>query len=226
MGQELFKSIHPLDIKVKFRNVKKFDFKNMESETYKTLSVLGSNDRRVRNMFTFSGLNIDLPFIKLKIDILNKKECTFVSYGEQKIERILLDESQTFITMDDIKNNHNPVYEDDKNPTGYCDYTECRFRSIWLLQDTLIDGEGINTISLDSFIDYVIDHKDYIETNIEEICIQSDDGKEYGESILEFYRILYLNNEDKWEMVDDRRNLGINKPLHLRVSAEFKHTQI
>lgn len=225
MGQELFKSIHPLDIKVKFRDVKKFDFKNMESETYKTLSVLGSNDRRVRNMFTFSGLNIDLPFIKLKIDIINKDKCTFVSYGEKNIERILLDESQTFITTDDIKNNHNPIYEDDRNPTGYCDYTECRFRSIWLLQDTLIDGAGINTISLDSFIDYVINYKDYTETNIEEICIQSDDGKEYGESILEFYRVLYLNN-DKWEMCQSHKNLGINKPLHLRVRAEFKHTQV
>lgn len=225
MGAELFNSIHPTDIKVKFKSVKKIDFKDLESESYKTLSVLGSNNRQKRNMFTFSTLIIDLPFIKLNIEIINKDRCLFVSYGDKKIERIFLDESQTFITMDDIKNNHNPIYEDDRNPTGYCDYTECRFRSIWLLKDPLKEGVGLNTICLDSYIDYVIDYKDYIETNIEEITIQSDDGKAYGESILEFYRVIYKNN-DKWEMVDGLKNLGINRPLHLRVRAEFKHTHL
>lgn len=225
MGSELFKSVSPTDIKVKFKGVKKFDYRGMESETYKTLSILGSNNRSIRNMFFFSSLIIDLPFIKLNIDIINKDKCTFVSYGNKKIERYMIDESQTIITLEDVKNNHNPIYEDDRNPTGYCDYTECRFRSIWLLKDPLKESIGLNIINLDSYIDYVIDHKDYIETNIKEINIQSDDGKEYGEAILEFYRVLYLNN-DKWEMVDSRRNLGINRPLHLRVSAEFKHTHL
>ena len=225
MGTELFKSISPTDIKVKFKGVRKLEPKDIETESYKTLSVLGSNNRQKRNMFTFSTLIVDLPFIKLNIEIINKDKCLFVAYGSKKIERHMIDESQTIITPEDVKNNHNPLYEDDRNPTGYCDYTECRFRSIWLLQDPLKEGVGLNTICLDSYIDYVIDYKDYIETNISEITIQSDDGKEYGESILEFYRVIYLNN-DKWEMCQSHRNLGINRPLHLRVRAEFKHTTV
>ena len=121
MGSELFKSISPTDIKVKFKGVRKLDPKDIETESYKTLSVLGSNNRQKRNMFTFSTLIVDLPFIKLNIEIINKDKCLFVAHGSKKIERHMIDESQTIITPEDVKNNHNPLYEDDRNPTGYCD---------------------------------------------------------------------------------------------------------
>lgn len=234
-----FQNIYPYDIDVKFYNLKKLDKSDFESRVYDVYHEIGSrrsliNDKKCKDnavMYSFDSLTMIFPFfMELYIEILNKDECTFVTYGtEKEAERYFIDESQTRITLFNIKNNYNP--EATTDPKGYYDYSECKFRNIYFLKDTdIIEDPENSFFLLENFIDYLLKERIFEIENVKEICIQSDDNKEYGESVMEFYRVFYKNEEGKYVInnpVFPNKAPVSNIPitpyttLKVRVSAKF-----